>query len=198
MRERLPSLVAVLLLLLLVLSTWWAANYTLSTVELDPPRRQTHEPDAWAQDFIMLRSNQEGVAINRLEGAYMVHYPDDDSYHLDQTLITIQQAQNPIVTAEAKNAIMDEDGTRIQLIGDAVIHRQADDKGNPLTIRSERIVLYPNQDTIETDEPAVIVNGPHTLQGIGMTYDNNTRQLQVHRDSRVTMTPTSSAPPAHE
>lgn len=194
MRERLPSLVALLLLTLLVISTWWAANYTLSTVELDPPRRQTHEPDAWAKDFVMLRTNEDGIAINRLEGDTMVHYPDDDSYHLDEALVTVNQIQNPIVTAQANEAIMDQDGARIQLVGDAQIFRQADANGNPLSIRSEHIVLYPNQDTMETDEPAVVVNGPHTLEGVGMTYDNNTRQLQVHRDSRVTMTPTS--PPA--
>ncbi len=199
MRERLPSLVALLLLTLLVISTWWAANYTLSTVELDPPRRETHEPDTWATQFVMLRTNEDGIAINRLEGDYMVHYPDDDSYHLDEVFVTINQIQNPIITAESNHAIMDQEGARIQLSGDAQIHRQADAEDNPFSIRSEHLVLYPNQDTIETDEPAVVVNGPNTLQGVGMTYNNNTRQLHVHRDSRVTLTPTSpSATTTHE
>lgn len=192
MRERLPSLVALLLLVLLVLSTWWAANYTLNTVALDPPRRQTHEPDTWAQNFVMLRTNEEGIAINRLEGAYMLHYPDDDSYHLDETIITLNQIQNPIMTAQSDNAIMDQDGARIQLVGNALLQRQADANGDVLSVRSERIVLYPNQDTMETDDPAVVRNGSHTLQGTGMTYNNTTRQLHVHRDSHVIMTPTAA------
>lgn len=197
MRERLPSLVALLLLTLLVISTWWAANYTLSTVALDPPPRQTHEPDAWANDFVMLRTNEDGIAINRLEGSYMLHYPDDDSYHLDEVQVAVNQIENPMITAESNSAIMDQEGARIQLIGDALIYRQPDTKGNPFSIRSEHIVLYPNQDTIETDKPAVVVNGPRTLEGIGMTYNNNTRQLHVHQASRVTLTPTP-APTTHD
>ena len=194
MRERLPSLVALFLLALLVLSTWWAANYTLNTVALDPPRRQTHEPDTWAQNFVMLRTNEAGIAINRLEGAYMLHYPDDDSYHLDDAIVTLNQAQSPIMTAQSDNAIMDEDGTRIQLVGNALLQRQADAKGDVLSVRSERIVLYPNQDTMETDEPAVVKNGSNTLQGTGMAYNNTTRQLHVHRNSHVIMTPTAAPP----
>lgn len=197
MRERLPSLVALLLLTLLVISTWWAANYTLSTVALDPPPRQTHEPDAWANDFVMLRTNEDGIAINRLEGSYMLHYPDDDSYHLDEVQVAVNQIENPMITAESNSAIMDQEGARIQLIGDALIYRQPDTEGNPFSIRSEHIVLYPNQDTIETDKPAVVVNGPRTLEGIGMTYNNNTRQLHVHQASRVTLTPTP-APTTHD
>lgn len=199
MRERLPSLVALLLLSLLVISTWWAANYTLSTVELDPPPRQTHEPDTWAKHFVMLRTNEDGIAINRLEGDYMLHYPDDDSYHLDEVLVTVNQIENPIITAKSNHAIMDEAGERIQLLGDALIYRQPDAEGNPFSIRSEHLILYPNQDTIQTDEPAVVVNGSRTLEGTGMTYNNNTQQLQVHRDSRVTLTPTSApAAPTHD
>lgn len=197
MRERLPSLVALLLLTLLVISTWWAANYTLSTVALDPPPRQTHEPDAWSNDFVMLRTNEDGIAINRLEGSYMLHYPDDDSYHLDDVQVAVNQIENPMITAESNSAIMDQEGDRIQLIGDALIYRQPDTEGNPFSIRSEYIVLYPNQDTIETDKPAVVVNGPRTLEGIGMTYNNNTRQLHVHQASRVTLTPTP-APTTHD
>lgn len=197
MRERLPSLVALLLLTLLVISTWWAANYTLSTVALDPPPRQTHEPDAWSNDFVMLRTNEDGIAINRLEGSYMLHYPDDDSYHLDDVQVAVNQIENPMITAESNSAIMDQEGDRIQLIGDALIYRQPDTEGNPFSIRSEHIVLYPNQDTIETDKPAVVVNGPRTLEGIGMTYNNNTRQLHVHQASRVTLTPTP-APTTHD
>ena len=197
MRERLPSLVALLLLPSLVISTRWAANYTLSTVALDPPPRQTHEPDAWSNDFVMLRTNEDGIAINRLEGSYMLHYPDDDSYHLDDVQVAVNQIEKPMITAESNSAIMDQEGDRIQLIGDALIYRQPDTEGNPFSIRSEYIVLYPNQDTIETDKPAVVVNGPRTLEGIGLTYNNNTRQLHVHQASRVTLTPTP-APTTHD
>lgn len=193
MRERLPAITALFFLAALVAGTWWAAYYTHSTVELDPPRRETHEPDSWATDFVMLRTDENGIAINRLEGDKMLHYPDDDSYHLDQARITVNQDQNPLTTATSDVAIMDQGGARVQMIGDAYIHRQPDQDGAIFTIRSEQLTIYPDQDQIQTDDPAVVVNGSHTLKGIGMRYDNNTQQLQVLQDAHVTMTPTNSS-----
>ena len=192
MRDRLPSLTALLLLIILVIGTWWAAYYTHSTVELDPPRRQTHEPDSWAKHFIMLRSNENGFAINRLEGAYMEHFPDDDSYHIDKAHVTLSQENNPVTTGTADVAIMDQGGDRIQMIGHAYIHRQPDEKGDVFTISSEQLTLLPQKDSIQTQSPAVVVNGAHTLKGKGMYYDNTTRQLQVYQNTHVIMSPSHS------
>lgn len=192
MRERLPSLTALTLLAALVAGTWWAAHYTHSTVELDPPRRHTHEPDSWAKGFVMLRTDEHGIAINRLEGDYMQHYPDDDSYHLDKARVTINQQDNPISSATSDIAIMDQGGARVQMIGNAYVHRQPDEKGDIFTISSKQLTLYPDQDKVETDDPAVIVNGSQTLQGKGMYYDNNSRQLQVHQNAHVTIPPSNT------
>lgn len=196
MRERLPTLTAFFLLLTLVIGTWWAANYTHTTVELDPPRRQTHEPDTWAKDFVMLRTDEKGVAINRLEGDFMQHYPDDDSYHLNQATVTVHQNNNPATTASADTAIMDQGGTRVQMIGNAYVQRQPDEKNSVFSIRSPQLTLYPDQDKVQTEEQAVVVNGSHTLKGKGMYYDNTSRQLQVNQNTHVTLTP-SNSPRAH-
>jgi lipopolysaccharide export system protein LptC len=82
MKERFPSLIALFLLLVLVASSWWAADYAQRAIQTDPPRRVTHEMDAWSRDFVMLRTDPNGKPINRLEGDYAEHFPDDDSYHV--------------------------------------------------------------------------------------------------------------------
>ena len=43
MKERFPSLIALFLLLVLVTSSWWAADYAQRAIQVDPPRRLTHE-----------------------------------------------------------------------------------------------------------------------------------------------------------
>lgn len=189
MRERLPTLTTFLLLIALVMGTWWAAHYTNTTVELDPPRKSTHEPDSWAKDFTMLQSNEKGVAANRLEGSFMLHYPDDDSYHLDNAIAKTYKEENPITTGTADTAIMDQGGERIQMIGNAAIQRQPNEKGELFSIKSHQLTLFPQQDKIHTTDPAVVIDGPNTLQGKGMYYDNNTRELQVLEQSHVIMSP---------
>lgn len=185
MRERLPGLVAILLLLLLVAGTWWAADYTNRAVQQDPPRRVTHEPDSWAQDFVMLRSNPQGKAINRLEGDYMEHFPDDDSYEITQPRAAGQQEGSPVTTGTADMAVMDQDGARVIMRGNARVARPGDSEHVPLEVTSETLTLLTDEDVVLTDAPAVVVRGNSVMKGTGMRYDNKTRQLQVHSSSDV-------------
>lgn len=179
MRERGPTLIAVILLVALVVGTWWAADYARRAIPVDPPSRITHEPDSWAHNFVMIRTDPAGTAVNRLEGIMMRHYPDDDSYEVDQVKATGQQPDSPITIGTADLATMDADGTRIVMTGNAHVHRLPDKERAALDVTSDVLVLYPDEDVVETDLPARVVNGPHIMHGTGMRYDNKTTQLQV-------------------
>lgn len=185
MRERIPTIVAMLLLMVLVIGTWWAADYTQRAVEVDPVRRITHEPDSWAQNFTLVRSNEEGVAINRLEGKHMLHYPDDDSYNITVARAVGNRANSPITIATSDTAIMDQDGARITMQGNAHVHRLPDAERKALDVSSDTLIILPDEDVVYTDIPAVVVNGNSTMRGTGMRYDNNTRQLEVYSASDV-------------
>lgn len=179
MRERAPTLIATLLLAILVAGTWWAADYARRAIPVDPPVRVTHEPDSWAHDFVMIQTGQDGVPTNRLEGTTMRHYPDDDSYEVDQVRATGQQPDSPITIGTANMATMDSNGTRIIMQGDAHVHRLPDAERAALDVTSDQLTLYPDEDIVETDLPARVVNGLHVMHGTGMRYDNKTRQLEV-------------------
>jgi lipopolysaccharide export system protein LptC len=179
MRERIPALVAIVLLVALVTGTWWAADYARRSIPIDPPRRLTHEPDSWARTFVMVRTDPQGVAANRLEGDYMQHYPDDDSYKITRARAVGQRPGSPITIGTSDTAIMDKDGTRITMKGNAHIHRQPGPDSDPLDVKSEQLILLPEEDVVYTDLPALVVNNRSTMNGTGMRYDNKTRQLQV-------------------
>jgi len=179
LRERLPGLMAIALLTALVIATWWAADYTQRAVALDPPRRMTHEPDAWAQRFIMLRSDAQGLAINRMEGAAMQHYPDDDSYEITQVRTTGRQADAPVIIGASDVAIVDQDGDRVTMRGNARVRRSADAQTPAMQVRSEVLTLRIPEDVVSTDAPAVVVRGHSVMQGTGMHYDNKTKVLHV-------------------
>ncbi|HLU18842.1 MAG TPA: LPS export ABC transporter periplasmic protein LptC [Pusillimonas sp.] len=185
MKERVPALVAIALLIFLVIGTWWAADYTQRAVSIEPPRRITHEPDAWSRNFVMVRTDAQGVAINRIEGDYLQHFPDDDSYEVQQARATGQRADSPVTVGTSNIAIMDRDGTRIIMRGDAHLHRQPYDDRPALDVSSEELILLPDEDVAYTDLPAVVVNGKSTMVGTGMRYDNGKRTLQVFSSSDV-------------
>ncbi|MGB6104873.1 MAG: LPS export ABC transporter periplasmic protein LptC [Pusillimonas sp.] len=194
MRERAPALIAVLLLITLVAGTWWAAEYAQRAIPIDPPRRVTHEPDSWARDFVMIRTNPQGVAINRLEGVRMEHYPDDDSYEVTQAKATGQQPGSPITIGTSDLAVMDQDGARIVMKGNAHVHRLPAPDRSAIDVSSDQLTLMPDEDIVFTDLPALVINGKSTMNGKGMRYDNNTRQLQVFSATDVKISGQESRP----
>ncbi|WP_019937004.1 LPS export ABC transporter periplasmic protein LptC [Bordetella sp. FB-8] len=189
MKERFPALMALILLIVLVLSTWWAAKFAQTAIQTDPPRRMTHEMDSWSKNFVMLRTDAAGKPVNRLEGDYGEHFPDDDSYHVTNPRAIGQRAGDPITVGTSKTAILDDHNNRITMIGDAHVHRPADAKNGALDAYSQKFVILPNDDVVYTDLPAHVVKGQSTMDGVGMRYNNKTQQLEVYSASNVNLAP---------
>lgn len=185
MKDRLPSLVAILLLALLVTGTWWASDYALQSIEIDPPRRLTHERDSWSDHFVMVRTDPAGRAISRLEGASMEHFPDTDSYEIARPDAINHTPGEPILVGTARQGSLDQDGDRIVLNGAARLKRLPDADHQLLDVRSEQLIIEPQRGFVHTDQPALVISGHSTMRGTGMRYDNHTRQLTVTAASDV-------------
>lgn len=194
MRERLTSGIAVALLLALVVGTWWAADYAQRAIPVDPPRKLTHEIDTFIDRFVMMRIDESGLPIERLEGPHALHYPDDDSYEVYQPRAVSQQADRSVTIATAQQGRMDQDGERIELTGNVRLQREPADDAPALTIETEALTLRPQEDVAFTDLPATITRADGSrMTGTGMHYDNRTRQLTVSADTRVKIMPRSQS-----
>jgi len=190
MKDRLPTVFSTLILIALVIGTWFAAEHTKRAIVIEPPAKQTHEPDSWGQNIVTVRTNDQGMAISRLLGDYMEHFPDDDSYDVVSPKATNVPDDSPLTQATARTATILDDGNRIILKGDAVIRRlpNADDP-DPLVVRSEEITILAEEDVAFTDLPAVAKDGRTRLSGTGMHYDNQTGELRVQRSTDVEISP---------
>ena len=196
MRDRLASAVSILLLASLVAGTWWAADYAKRAVTTDPPRRLTHEIDSYVEDFVMVRSDPQGMPSSRMEGKRLVHYPDDDSSEVTQARAVNQRADRPTTVVSSNFARMDEDGARIEMTGNVEFERMAGQGRDALNIQSEQMTLRPDEDLAFTDQPATILNGRSRIQGRGMRYNNVTRELSIAQRTQVEIVPGTGARPA--
>jgi len=185
MKDRLPALVALALLVTLAALTWWAADYAQRAIPIDPPARLTHEPDAWGERIVMLRTDAQGRPVNRLEGDYMEHFPDDDSYEVREPRATGLQADNPVTVGTAREATIDQNGARVTLNGAARLTRAADGTRAALHVTSEQLIILTDQDVVHTELPARVTQGASSMDGVGMRYDNRTRQLDILADADV-------------
>lgn len=202
LKDRFPSVVALGLLFALVVATWWAAGHADRVLPIDPPARKTHEMDAWSRHFVMLRTDPAGLAINRLEGDYARHYPDDGSYDIDQPRALGMRPGNPVSIGTADTATMSAKGDHIVMSGNAHINRPSDANSEELDVRSAQLILLPDKDVVYSDLPAVVLRGRSRMHGTGMRYNNATRRLQVFSASDVEIVPEvthrpDAAPKAH-
>ena len=189
MKERASIVVSLIILLALVMGTWWAADYSQRAIEIDPPSRITHEPDTWAKKIMLLRTDETGIVIHRLEGDLMEHFPDDKSYELIAPRVFGLKPENPHTVATSRIAVIYDEGNRIIMRGDAVILRLGDAERQPLNFRSEELTLLVKEDVSYTDLPAVATSGRSRMSGTGMRFNNATQQLDVFKSSDVDIAP---------
>jgi len=199
MKDRFPTVASVVILTALVVGTWFAAEYTQRAVELDAPAKQTHEPDSWGKVLVMLRANDDGMAISRIEGEYMEHFPDDDSYDIIAPRAMSVKPDNPTLIGTSQMATVLDEGNRIIMKKDALVMRLATEETDPLNVSSEEITLLMDKDVAFTDLPALAIRERSTLKGVGMRYDNKTGELKVFEATDVEIAPRApdtDSPPA--
>jgi len=189
MKEKFSIFFTFAILIILVMGTWWAAEYAERAVEIDPPSKNTHEMDNWAVNPVILRTNMLGQVITRLEGDRMEHFPDDDSYDVDAPRAFSLRPENPLTVGTAKAATIYDEGDRIIMKGDAVLLRLGDANHQPLNFRSDIITILVKEDISYTDLPGIAINGRSRLNGIGMLYNNATREIDVFKSSDMDIAP---------
>ena len=189
MKDRLPALIALMMLLALVGITWWAADYAERAFPVEQEIAVSEEPDTWSGPFIMLQSDENGVPVTRLDGAKLRHYPHNGSYEIDQPELISQRPDSPRVIASSDIAYAYNNITLVHMVGNAHAHRFETPDNSALDITSEKLIVHPEEDMLETDQPAVVIQGDSRLVGDGMKYNNNTRKLDVYANSGVRIAP---------
>ena len=189
MKERFALIVSFVILTSLVMGTWWAADYSQRAVDIDPPVRLTHELDNWAKQIVLVRTNEHGVVIHRLEGDLMEHFPDDKSYDVVRPRAFALQSDNPLTIATSRTATVYDEGDRIVMKGDAIVLRLGDTERQPLNFRTEVVTMLIKEDLAYTDLPAIATSGRSRMSGTGMRYNNATQQLDVFKSTDVEIAP---------
>src|SRR3546814_16398238 len=86
---------------------------------------------------------------------------------------TLFRSANPITVGTSDTAIMERGGKRIVMNGSAHVHRQQDANNDALDVRSEQLIILPDDDVVYTDLPAVVVKGNSRMSGTGMRYNKS-------------------------
>jgi lipopolysaccharide export system protein LptC len=175
--DRLTVYLPVLLMGVLALGTYWLARTTPTfsggSTALRPEK---HEADYFLRGFSVKSFDVTGRLKTEVQGTEARHYPDTDTTEIEQPHIVSYSLKGAVIVATARRAISNADGSQVQLIGNAVVTRDAKDaKGQPeprLELRGEFLNAFMDQERVKSHLPVIIKRDADVFTADSMDYNN--------------------------
>ncbi|MDR3158932.1 MAG: LPS export ABC transporter periplasmic protein LptC [Zoogloeaceae bacterium] len=182
-RITIANLLPILALCGIAALTFWLKE-SASPPQPRAEERPRHDPDAQAENFVVLRFDADGNLRYRLVADYMEHYPDDDSHHVRMPRLIAYRPQSPEITLSGKSAIVTEQGKRVLVQEDVVLTRAAF-VGNPeLVARTPELVVLPDEGRAFNRHPVRITQGENWLSGVGLQVDERQSTFALQSNVR--------------
>jgi len=186
MRRNLAStLFPLLLMLALAAASFWLER-AVQAPERDQSGKMRHDPDFIAEDFGVTKMDAAGKPEYIMSGERMQHYPDDESTSVvAPRLVQRHDNANPVVI-RADRGLIAKKGEEASFYGSVVVVREAGRGQSELRVETEYLQVVPDSDLARTDKPVVITEGRSRLSGVGMEFNNRTRQFALQSKVRGT------------
>ena len=184
-RERASHLFPLLLMLALAAASLWLER-TVQAPERDNSGKLRHDPDFIGEDFGVTKIGATGKPEYVLSAARMLHYPDDESTEVLAPRLVQRHDDAPPVVIRADRGTIAKSGAEASFHGNVVVLREAGRGKNELRVQTEYLQIVPDQDLARTDRAVVITEGRSRLTGVGMEFNNKTRQFALQSQVRGT------------
>lgn len=184
-RDRASSLFPLLLILALAAASLWLER-AVQAPEHDKSGKLRHDPDFIAEDFGITKIDVTGKPEYILSAERMQHYPDDESTSVvAPRLVQRLDHANPVVI-RADRGLIAKNGKEASFYGSVVVVREAGRGQSELRVQTEYLQVIPDRDLARTDKPVIITEGRSRLSGVGMEFNNRTRQFALQSQVRGT------------
>jgi lipopolysaccharide export system protein LptC len=146
------------------------------------------------EGFAVKTFDASGRLRSEVLGDKVRHYPDTQWLEIDGIRIRSFDAKGTLTTATADRGQTNEDGSEVQLMGHALVVReavaQADDKTSPrMQYRSEFLHAFLNTERIKSHKPVELQRGQDHFTADSLDFDNLSQVLQLDGRVRGTLVP---------
>lgn len=182
----------------LALGTYWMVRSTPSIETPSAPRLQQHTPDYFMDGFTVKTFDASGRLRSEVMGDKVRHYPDTQWLEIEGLRIHSYDAKGTLTTASADRGLTNEDGSEVQLMGHALVVREATAAtGEPprprMQYRSEFLHAFMDTERLKSHKPVELQRGENRFTADRMDFDNAAQVLQLEGRVHGTLVPT----PAH-
>jgi lipopolysaccharide export system protein LptC len=156
------------------------------------PDPSLHNPDFIIERFTATTLDKSGRPEWKLIASRGAHFPDDETTELEEPRLLQLTGEGPSVRITAERGTVAKDWEEVRLYGNVVVIREASGSRAELRMETTYLQVFPRDKRAVTPEAVLITEGRSRLAGVGMEYDNKTRQFTLK--ARVTGTLDRSAP----
>lgn len=190
--DRVSIYLPLILMGVLALGTYWLVRSTPVFSAPEAPRAPTHDPDYFMKQFTVKTFDKSGRLKSEVSGELARHFPDTDTLEIDNARIRSFDTQGRLTTATANRALTNADGSEVQLIGNALVVREAvsGQKSVPrMEFKGEFLHAFIKTEQIRSDEPVVLSRGSDRFAADSMEYDNIKQVIDLRGRVKGTLTP---------
>lgn len=167
-----------------ILASLAALSYWLSIVATADPidigGRFRHDPDTIISHFDGISYDERGNRKAGLRGSELQHYPDDESSVIQQPFLRRFSASAEPSTVVANQAVVNSDGSEVDLTGDVKAFRPAQGGKAAVTLTAPHMHVLVDEERARTPGYAKIQQGSSWISGTGFDADNVTQVYHFH------------------
>ena len=158
----------------------------------EPPAPLTHTPDYEFSRFTLRSFDINGNILSVMKGEKAQHFQDTLNTLVESPEVWIFSDKR-LTEARAKQALTNEDGSQVQLMGGAWVKRGDTRNGDKTEqISSDFLHYFSDTDTVVTHLPVSIFRGPDRFFADSLRADNLNQVLYLNGRVKVQMVPTPS------
>jgi lipopolysaccharide export system protein LptC len=178
----------------LALGSYWMVRSAPPMETAAVLRSPHHDPDYFMDGFSVQTFDASGRLRSEVMGTKVRHYPDTQWLEIDAIHIRSFDAKGALTTATADHALTNEDGSEVQLMGHALVVREAgadpSSKDSPrMQYRSEFLHAFINTERIKSHMPVELQRGQDHFTADSMEFDNLDQVLLLTGRVRGTLVP---------
>jgi len=179
---------------ILALGSYWVVRSVSPMVQPVAQRVQHHAPDYFMDGFAVKTFDAAGHLRSEVMGVKVRHYPDTQWLEIDAIRIRSFDTEGKLTTASADRGLANEDGSEVQLMGNAVVIREvAASKGEPsppnMEYRSEFLHAFMKTERLKSHKPVELQRGSDKFTADRLDFDNTGQVLQLEGRVRGTLYP---------
>ena len=176
--QRLREWSPLLPLLLLLAATYWL-NQQVQPLPSKQDTSKRHDPDFIISKFVATTLNEQGMPRFLMSAQNMVHYPDNDSTHLDVPQLSSLYADRPAVYTSSRRGEVSSKGNEVFLRDEVKLVRAASATQSEMTITTSYLHIVPDRDWADTGLPITLVDAHNIINAVGMQFDNKARIVNL-------------------